>query len=343
MNNIIKIIRTLRKSTLIDLGKKLGLKNIDLEKDELVNAIEELFIKNDKKRNFTDSSFFKIGFPILMVLFGFFIGRVTDISNAEVNANLTKIDTTTQNKINKLYQPLPSNFQLKSLTIRVDKSVFADYLPEIRNLYTTSGLRTSYADEDFKDTIESGFQFYNGKYSDELRNLFDGKDLTISIAVGDDLLEQNSQLHKQYFIWSYSTKLWLRNNNQVLYYWVDHKNKSKEYLDIGYYNPENDKYVRHNKTQFINDFGSAMDLCDKMVRVSIIINENSGSGIRPPKISFNYIKLTDNNNRDYEVEFVKHSEFYSEKMLKSVRKHYPDYNPKNLQWYIEGVFKCKSF
>lgn len=343
MNNFIKIIRTLRKSTLEDIGKKAGLNGNDLVKDELVEAIEELIVQPDRKRNFFDTALFKIGFPILMALFGFFIGRVTDISNTEVNANLAKVDTTTQKTIRKLSQPLPNNLEIKSLNIQVDTSVFAAFLPEVRNLYTSSGKIIAYEDEDFKDTLKRGIQFYNGRYSNELRSIFDGKNLDITLVIGSNIFEENEELHQPYLIWKYDTKVWLRNNNQYLHYWIDHLNPNKEYLELSYYNEEKDIYLKQSKIKYMNGVGSAMDFCDKKVRISMAIRENSEHGINPPQLSFRNFSFTDNNNKEYEIEFVKHSDYYSKELLKSVRKHYPDYNLENLKWYMEGVFKCKSF
>ncbi len=53
--------------------------------------------------------------------------------------------------------------------------------------------------------------------------------------------------------------------------------------------------------------------------------------------------MADNYGGDYEIKFLKHSYYYDIELLSAVRKHYPDYKISNLQWYIEGVFKCKSF
>lgn len=133
MNNFLKIIRTLRKSTLIDIGNKMGMNTSDLNKDSLISSLE-----NKIKPRFFNTTIFQIGFPFLTALFGVFIGMLIDISNVEVSDNIITSQET-QSVLN-------SNIRNWTLIIDLKKKLQPDELLDEDMFTITNGFLLRFHD-----------------------------------------------------------------------------------------------------------------------------------------------------------------------------------------------------
>jgi hypothetical protein len=131
-----KLIRTFRKSTLDDIVKKAGLKNDDLSKKELIDTIEDLILKQDGKRKFIHTTLFQIGFPILLGFMGFFIGRITDIPNTEVKANIIESNIT-ESVLNSEIKNITLLLDLKK-ELKPDNYSYEGFLIRIRSSQRTT-------------------------------------------------------------------------------------------------------------------------------------------------------------------------------------------------------------
>nr|WP_299069347.1 hypothetical protein [uncultured Allomuricauda sp.] len=341
MNHFLKIIRTLRKSSLEDIGIKMGLSNTDSDKLELAKEIEKRIISSNRKRKFTDSSLFKIGFPILMALMGFFLGKVTDISNKQIDSNLKNIDSVNQKNIIRISHPLPKELTVKEFSVRMDTSVFGRYLPDLRRLYARGlNVMKVYSPQ---DTLEySKLPLNPSGFKDNFIDFFEGKDLDLTIVVGENLFEQNEELHKYDLIWNISSEILFKSKQHYLSYFVDHLDGDKEYLQIEYIGLENDNPLKRNDIKFRNGISSSLDLCNKQVDVEVRLDGNKNKQIISTQLSFGFVNFMDDNQKEFGIDFLNKTNYYRVSTLEWVRKSYPDYDPSNLQHHNEGVLNCQS-
>lgn len=339
MKNFSKIIRTLRKSTLKDIAVKAGLNVSDKDKDELLVSLESLL--ETKKTKWYESWYFKIIFPIVTTLFGFWLGRITDISNKEVDANLKAIDTVTQKNLKRLSHPLPKELTVKEFSVRMDTSVFVRYLPDLRRLYSRGlNVMKVYSPQD--TLLYSKLPLNPSGFKDNFIDFFEGKDLDLTIVVGENLFEQNEELHKYDLIWNISSEILFKSKQHYLSYFVDHLDGDKEYLQIEYISLENDNPLKRNDIKFRNGISSSLDLCNKQVDVEIRLDGNKNKQITSTKLSFGFINFMDDNQKEFGIDFLNKTNYYRISTLEWLRKSYPDYDPSNLQHHNEGVLNCES-
>lgn len=350
MNNFTKIIRTLRKSTLIDIGKKLGIKNTEIDKDVLVESIEDVLEKNSKK-NFTHTKLFQVGFPILTTLcgtlLGFYLGRVTDISNNELNKSILKVDTTTQKNINRLQQPLPNELKTKFLSIQLDTSGFGHYTKKIRETFRNkqSAIK-EYNNKYFDSVIASEYQIYSSQNLAEVLNLYNGKLLELNIAVVDSIFNRDKRLQKLHFLWKIRVKIMLENNSSNLYYKIVHENNNNEYLKLTI----NEMAFRESgeTTELkYEGWNSALDLCNKKVVITMSIQQSENNFQMMEGWSIENFKFKDEKNREYEIKMSGFQDYYDTIFFpRNFKSKYPnaDLSPKAISIkYITGVLKCMSF
>jgi|10_taG_2_1085330.scaffolds.fasta_scaffold02452_6 hypothetical protein len=341
MKNFSKIIRTLRKSTLKDIAVKAGLNVSDKDKDELLVSVESLL--ETKKTKWYDSWYFKIMFPIATTLFGFWLGRITDISNKEVDANLKARDTVTQKNLKRLSHPLPKELTIKDFSVRMDTSVFGRYLPAFRRLYANRlNVMKVYSSVKRDTLVFSKLPLNPSGFKDNFIDFLEGKDLDLTIVVGDNLFEQNEEIHKYDLIWNISSKISFEHKQHHLSYFVDHLDGDKEYLQIEYIGSENDNRLTRNNIKFRNGISSSLDLCGKQVDVIVRLNGNKKKQINPTQLFFGTINFVDDHQKEYRIKFLKRTDHYSISTLEFVRKNYPDYKISNLQHHNEGVLDCES-
>ena len=166
--------------------------------------------------------------------------------------------------------------------------------------------------------------------------------MDLTIVVGDNLFEQNEEIHKYDLIWNISSKISFEHKQHHLSYFVDHLDGDKEYLQIEYIGSENDNRLTRNNIKFRNGISSSLDLCGKQVDVIVRLNGNKKKQINPTQLFFGTINFVDDHQKEYRIKFLKRTDHYSISTLEFVRKNYPDYKISNLQHHNEGVLDCES-
>lgn len=287
----------------------------------------------------TDTTLFKIGFPIFLVLFGFILGKITDISNKELDTNLKTTSSDTQRNLKRLSHPLPKKLTVKEFSVRMDTSVFGHYLPDFRRLYARGlNVMKVYSPQ---DTLEySKLPLNPSGFKDNFIDFFEGKDLDLTIVVGENLFEQNEELHKYDLIWNISSEILFKSKQHYLSYFVDHLDGDKEYLQIEYIGLENDYPLKRNNIKFRNGISSSLDLCNKQVDVEVRLDGNKK--ITSTQLSFGFVNFMDDNQKEFGIDFLNKTNYYSVSTLEWIRMSYPDYDPSNLQHHNEGVLNCES-
>lgn len=339
MKDFLKIIRTLRKSTLNDIAVKAGHKKTDNDKKELLTIVESLF--EPKKTRWHDTWVFKVVLALVTTLLGFWLGIVSDISNTELNSRIVEFDTITQGNLKRLSYPLPKELTVKEFSVRMDTSVFGRYLPDLRRLYSRGlNVMKVYSPQD--TLLYSKFPLNPSGFKDNFIDYFEGKDLDLTIVVGENLFEQNEELHKYDLIWNISSKILFKSKQHYLSYFVDHLDGDKEYLQIEYIGLENDNPLKRNDIKFRNGISSSLDLCNKQVDVEVRLDGNKNKQITSTQLSFGFINFMDDNQKEFGIDFLNKTNYYSISTLEWLRKSYPDYDPSNLQHHNEGVLNCES-
>ncbi|GAA4811279.1 hypothetical protein [Litoribaculum gwangyangense] len=357
MDNFQKIIRQLRKSSLDDIAKKCGIETGKLPKNKIAEKIDKFIEKNHVKKSFYSTSIFQIGYPILLLFIGFIIGSIADISNSNLKNTIDKNDSISLKKIQALSQPLPIELKMKFLKINIEKKGFIDFIPEINELYKTAQVVNSFSDDiNNPGASEFTFQFmskwYSEKYySKEFRDFFDNLSIYIGITVGDNLLDEQTEKQKPYLYWKYNTKLDLTNpeSQHTVNYRIDYNNNNSESLILSI--PQEDsEFLIKSDINFDNSISSALELCGKKVSIYITLIGNRKTLLTSPVLTFENFTIEDNLHRQYDIEFVKVSDYYGKesisKLQENALKTYGrtlNIDVKNHQIYLEGIFTCKSF
>ncbi|WP_111307003.1 hypothetical protein [Confluentibacter sediminis] len=107
---------------------------------------------------------------------------------------------------------------------------------------------------------------------------------------------------------------------------------------------EDNEYLIESKLSFQNGANTAFDLCNRSVKINMSITNSNGQRIiESPILTFRKIRFVDNLNREYEIEFVKKSDYYYKEVAEKILKTNPNFDIQVLKYYLEGVLICKSF
>jgi hypothetical protein len=251
----------------------------------------------------------------------------------------------TEHSLTNLAYPLPNTFKVENFSLEMDFNGLEKFLPELRRQHQQNPEMKGFGDDG--SIIRSGFQLRPGHFDRELQNLFEGKELHISLTVGgNDFHLFKSEMNKNYLLWKFYTVITLNDYNSTLHYQIDHTNSDKETLILNLYNSGSNKTQQRSEIIYRKSgVSSVSQLCNQKAWIDVDIGNNTD--LRAPHVSFKHFFIKDNNSKDYVVDMsgykVDSDTIMYNNIKKILHKKVVEKDiPEIKMTYMTGLFKCSS-
>ena len=257
----------------------------------------------------------------------------------ESSEQANRIEETLGRETTKLSYPLPSELFCTDLIILIKPEGLNKYLPELREKFKTDSLLAEHKGKG--EYLNVNFPLINNEINQNLLSVFDGQTINITCQIGDEngpFINQNRKL-----IWELKTEISLTNSETHFLYFVDYENEPSEFFRLSMGNSK--KIIQNSKLRLFSGISSAIELCGQRVYISFQIGNNQT--LLPPIIEFKDLAFTDNNSREYYIEFDEPITVRKNrsKINEQIKKVIPEQNlPAYIEFtYLTGRIKCGSF